>query len=55
MRLIVIVILLFCGWARAAETLPGRVDSVFAKWDKTNSPGCALAVVQDGRIIYERG
>ncbi len=55
MRLFAIVILLFCSQARAAETVPERVDRVFAKWDKTNSPGCALAVVQEGRIIYERG
>lgn len=35
--------------------LTNKVDAVFAKWDKTNSPGCALAVVQDGEIIYSRG
>jgi CubicO group peptidase (beta-lactamase class C family) len=31
------------------------VDSIFAGWDKTTSPGCALAIVQDGTIIYKRG
>jgi CubicO group peptidase (beta-lactamase class C family) len=33
----------------------GDVDRIFAKWNRPDSPGCALAVIQDGRIIYERG
>ena len=32
-----------------------QVDKVFAKWDSTVSPGCALSVMKDGQIIYERG
>ena len=32
-----------------------RVDAIFAEWDQPTSPGCALAVIQDGAIIYERG
>lgn len=32
-----------------------RVDKLFAKWDKPDSPGCALAVFQGDRIVYERG
>ncbi len=35
--------------------ITNQVDAVFAQWDKSNSPGCALAVVQDGEIIYSRG
>src|SRR5215813_9620787 len=35
--------------------ITNKVDAIFAQWDKTNSPGCALAVVQDGEIIYSRG
>lgn len=31
------------------------VDSVFAEYDKRNSPGCALGVYRAGRIIYSRG
>ena len=37
------------------ETLENRVDEVFAPWDGTTSPGCALAVIRDGGIIYSRG
>ncbi len=32
-----------------------QVDAIFAQWDKSDSPGCALAVIQNGKIIYKRG
>jgi CubicO group peptidase (beta-lactamase class C family) len=32
-----------------------QVDRLFAAWDKTDSPGCAVAVMRDGRIVHERG
>jgi CubicO group peptidase (beta-lactamase class C family) len=32
-----------------------RTDSVFARFDRTDSPGCALGVYQDGKIQYARG
>jgi CubicO group peptidase (beta-lactamase class C family) len=35
--------------------LSARVDELFASWDKPNSPGCALAVVREARIVYSRG
>jgi len=31
------------------------VDAVFASWDQPGSPGCALAVAQDGNLVYSRG
>ena len=37
------------------DNLSQRVDEVFKKMDSTVSPGCALSVMKDGRIIYERG
>src|SRR5215510_12513678 len=32
-----------------------KVDNLFARWDKPDSPGCALAVIRDGKIVYKRG
>ncbi len=32
-----------------------KVDQLFARWDRVDSPGAALAVVRDGEIIYSRG
>ena len=32
-----------------------KVDAVFHDYDRSDSPGCALGVYRDGRIVYERG
>jgi CubicO group peptidase (beta-lactamase class C family) len=32
-----------------------RVDSIFKEWNNTNSPGCALSIIRDGEIWYNRG
>lgn len=37
------------------ETLEVKVDHLFAKWNRSNSPGAALAIVKDGEIIYKQG
>ncbi|HEV2707482.1 MAG TPA: serine hydrolase domain-containing protein [Pyrinomonadaceae bacterium] len=37
------------------ETLAASVDQLFAQWDKPDTPGCALAVIKDGDIVYRRG
>jgi len=41
--------------AAKAAGITARVDKVFEKWDKPDSPGCAIAVIKDGRIVYKRG
>ncbi len=38
----------------AADTKT-RVDAIFRDFDRSDSPGCALGVYRDGRIVYERG
>lgn len=32
-----------------------KVDMLFTKWGKPDSPGCALGVIKDGQLIYVRG
>ena len=32
-----------------------QIDALFAQWNKPDSPGCALAVIKDGQIVYKRG
>ena len=41
--------------AAAESQLSQRVDDIFADLDRTDSPGCAVGVVQDGRLVYRRG
>lgn len=35
--------------------LAKEIDQLFAAWDRSDSPGAALAVVQDGEIVHSRG
>jgi len=46
-------------WAQTApaqvESPSAQVDKLFEKMDKTISPGCAVAAMKDGKILYERG
>ena len=32
-----------------------QVDQMFADWDKPGSPGCAVGIVRDGKLIYSKG
>jgi len=38
-----------------ADDRTDKVDKLFASWNKLDSPGCALAIIQDGRIIHKKG
>jgi len=35
--------------------LTDKVDILFEQWDRKDSPGAALGIFKDGRIIYARG
>jgi len=41
--------------APTPSTPEARVDAVFAAFDRTDSPGCAVGVYRDGRLAYARG
>lgn len=32
-----------------------KIDKLFAAWNKADSPGCAIAIIKDDKIIYARG
>ena len=58
LRSLIATLILFAVLAPAALTADettDKVDHLFAAWDKTTTPGAALAVIKDGRIVYERG
>ncbi len=56
-RVTILLAALLCGAPQAAlgRTRAAQVDAVFAAYDRPDSPGCALSVMREGRIIYERG
>lgn len=49
-----LLLLIFTSLA-LADGRTERVDKLFSQWDKPDSPGCALAIVKDGKIIYKKG
>ena len=62
--LVAVILLLSSAGASGQATSTGagsqtdvtaRVDKLFEKWNGTDSPGCALSVMKDGRIVYEHG
>jgi CubicO group peptidase (beta-lactamase class C family) len=52
--ILVFLVLLSVGITFADEKT-SKIDKIFSFWDKSESPGCALAIVKDGEIIYKRG
>ncbi len=49
-----ILLLIFVSSA-IADNKTDAVDKLFSRWDKKDTPGCALAIVKDGKIIYKKG
>ena len=39
----------------ASTELSQKIDQLFSKYDKKDSPGCAVGVIRDGAVIYKRG
>ena len=37
----------------SGDSLSVQVDEVFSEWNKTNSPGCGIAVSRNGTLVYE--
>jgi CubicO group peptidase (beta-lactamase class C family) len=38
-----------------ADERSAQIDRIFADYDKPESPGCAVAVIQQGQVIHQRG
>jgi len=43
------------GQAYAKTEVTAQVDELFAQWDTEDSPGAAVGIFKDGRIVYARG
>ena len=55
-----LLLLLFACWiwptVGVAQDVPATaIDTLFAEWDKPDSPGAALVVMRGNEIIYEKG
>ncbi len=47
------LIMVSCGYG--PDVPAADIDAIFAQWDRPDSPGAALAVIRNGKIIYTRG
>lgn len=51
-----LLVVLFAMSAAARPRAPtAAVDNVFAAWNKTTTPGCAVGVLRDGQRLYSHG
>ncbi len=56
---IVAAIIVLASLTTPAQTLSpemsSKVDKLFDKWNKPDSPGCAVGIFKDGQIVYKHG
>ena len=50
-----VFLLAACSNRAASNGAARRLDDLFARWNRPDSPGCALGVARNGRLAYERG
>ncbi|MGI9040162.1 MAG: serine hydrolase domain-containing protein [Gemmatimonadales bacterium] len=43
------------GQGAVPDSMARRLNAVFARYDRPNSPGCTLGVYRDGRVVYAKG
>lgn len=56
---IMLTIIFGCTIKTLAQSLPDstikKIDSLFRKWNTTNSPGCTVGIVSNDSLIYSKG
>jgi CubicO group peptidase (beta-lactamase class C family) len=53
--LIVCSALLTVSATAQTNTIPERIDELFAPWNNPEKPGAAVAVVQNGKLVFSKG
>ena len=43
------------AYSQPQEPVTSQVDSLFARWDKPDSPGAVIAIIRDGEVLYKKG
>ena len=56
-RIVALTLLCSASGPLAAQQpdLVGITDTVFARWNSTHSPGCAVGIAREGRVLLTRG
>lgn len=55
MRLSILLLALPALLAAQQRDIAAAADTVFARWNSTHSPGCAVGVSREGRVLFTRG
>lgn len=55
MTFFVIIFFLNFIFAGIADDKTDQIDRLFAQWNRVDSPGCSLAIIHNGKIIYKKG
>jgi CubicO group peptidase (beta-lactamase class C family) len=50
-----VLVVAACSSRAGSNGATGRLDDLFAMWNRPESPGCALGVARNGVLAYERG
>lgn len=50
-----LIFIFFSVFALGQIKEKAAVDRIFSRWDQSTSPGCALGIIKDGKLIYARG
>lgn len=53
--LLAAVLIGFAAGPARADERSDKVDKIFAAWDRPDSPGVSLAVIENGAVVYARG
>jgi len=51
--LFLFLIFTICSFGQLKQSQ--AIDSLFLDWNKPNVPGCAIGIVEDGKLIYSKG
>ena len=54
---IILIMLVSIFSANAQESIPQQksIDAIFSRWDNKTSPGGAIGVIKDGKLIFSKG
>ena len=47
--------LISCSNRSVSNPTADKIDELFAKWNKPDSPGCSVGISRNGQLVYERG
>lgn len=50
-----ITFILSNGWATQLDSTKAKIDKLFKRWDKIDSPGASMIVLKNNEVIYKNG